>query len=74
MILPLSKISQVRHTHSSNCPSALQGAVISFCGRETTNCLGHVALVTELVKRWCERKIKLKSSYSSNSYNNVELF
>ncbi|GMP59857.1 hypothetical protein CsSME_00022960 [Camellia sinensis var. sinensis] len=25
--------------------------VISFCGRRTTNCLGHVALVTKLVKR-----------------------
>ncbi|KAI7989666.1 hypothetical protein LOK49_LG13G01368 [Camellia lanceoleosa] len=47
--------------------------VISFCGHGTTNCLGHVALVTELVKRCCERKTKLKSSWSSNSYN-VELF
>ncbi|KAF5935953.1 hypothetical protein HYC85_027082 [Camellia sinensis] len=36
--------------------------VISFCGRGTTNCLGHVAFVTELVKRWCERKTKLKSN------------
>ncbi|GMP71746.1 hypothetical protein CsSME_00030038 [Camellia sinensis var. sinensis] len=34
--------------------------VISFCGRGTTNCLGHVALVIELVKRWCKRKTKLK--------------
>ncbi|KAI8017460.1 hypothetical protein LOK49_LG04G00400 [Camellia lanceoleosa] len=36
--------------------------VITFCGRGRTNCLGHVALVNELVKRWYERKTKLKSS------------
>ncbi|KAH0742352.1 hypothetical protein KY290_035395 [Solanum tuberosum] len=31
-------------------------------GRGTTDCLGHVALVTELMKRLAETKIKLKST------------
>ncbi|CAL5432338.1 unnamed protein product [Camellia sinensis] len=33
-----------------------------LCGRGTTDCLGHVALVTELMKRLGERKAKLKST------------
>lgn len=33
-----------------------------LCGRGTTDCLGHVALVTELMKRLAETKPKLKST------------
>lgn len=33
-----------------------------LCGRGTTDCLGHVALVTELMKRLGETKPKLKST------------
>ncbi|KAL6183616.1 hypothetical protein ACLB2K_045027 [Fragaria x ananassa] len=33
-----------------------------LCGRGTTDCLGHVALVTELMKRLAETKLKLKST------------
>lgn len=31
-------------------------------GRGTTDCLGHVALLTELLKKLAETKLKLKSS------------
>ena len=33
-----------------------------LCGRGTADCLGHVALVTELMKRLGETKPKLKST------------
>ncbi|CAN6678067.1 unnamed protein product [Malus baccata var. baccata] len=33
-----------------------------LCGRGTTDCLGHVALVTELMRRLAETKPKLKST------------
>ncbi|TQE08055.1 hypothetical protein C1H46_006329 [Malus baccata] len=33
-----------------------------LCGRGTTDCLGHVALLTELMRRLAETKPKLKST------------